>query len=150
MISGAVAGLGTITPASGFVLPMQAVLIGLIAGALCFWACTWLKTKIGYDDSLDVFGVHGLGGLTGTLLAGVFAVGALSVSPELPGGAPGLLEGHPEQVVAQLYGIGVTIVWSGVMTFIILKVIEVIVPLRVRKEDEVMGLDVTQHGEALQ
>jgi Amt family ammonium transporter len=150
MISGAVAGLGTITPASGFVLPMQAVLIGLIAGALCFWACTWLKTKIGYDDSLDVFGVHGLGGLTGTLLAGVFAVGALSVSPELPGGAPGLLEGHPEQVVAQLYGIGVTIVWSGVVTFIILKVIEVIVPLRVRKEDEVMGLDVTQHGEALQ
>ncbi|HEY7997802.1 MAG TPA: ammonium transporter [Pseudolabrys sp.] len=150
MISGAVAGLGTITPASGFVLPMQAVLIGLIAGALCFWACTWLKTKIGYDDSLDVFGVHGLGGLTGTLLAGVFAVGALSVSPELPGGAPGLLEGHPEQVVAQLYGIGVTIVWSSVVTFIILKVIEVIVPLRVRKEDEVMGLDVTQHGEALQ
>ena len=150
MISGAVAGLGTITPASGFVLPMQAVLIGLIAGALCFWACTWLKTKIGYDDSLDVFGVHGLGGLTGTLLAGVFAVGALSVSPELPGGAPGLLEGHPQQVVAQLYGIAVTIVWSGVMTFIILKAIEFIVPLRVRKEDEVMGLDVTQHGEALQ
>jgi Amt family ammonium transporter len=109
-----------------------------------------LKTKIGYDDSLDVFGVHGLGGLTGTLLAGVFAVGALSVSPELPGGAPGLLEGHPQQMVAQLYGIAVTIVWSGVMTFIILKAIEFIVPLRVRKEDEVMGLDVTQHGEALQ
>lgn len=150
MISGAVAGLGTITPASGFVLPMQAVLIGLIAGGLCFWACTWLKTKIGYDDSLDVFGVHGLGGLTGTLLAGVFAVGALSASPELPGGAPGLLEGHPQQVLAQLYGIAVTIVWSGVMTFIILKAVEFIVPLRVRKEDEVMGLDVTQHGEALQ
>jgi Amt family ammonium transporter len=150
MISGAVAGLGTITPASGFVLPMQAVLIGLIAGGLCFWACTWLKTKIGYDDSLDVFGVHGLGGLTGTLLAGVFAVGALSASPELPGGAPGLLEGHPQQVLAQLYGVAVTIVWSGVMTFIILKAIEFIVPLRVRKEDEVMGLDVTQHGEALQ
>jgi Amt family ammonium transporter len=150
MISGAVAGLGTITPASGFVLPMQAVLIGLIAGGLCFWACTWLKTKIGYDDSLDVFGVHGLGGLTGTLLAGVFAVGALSASPELPGGAPGLLEGHPQQMLAQLYGVAVTIVWSGVMTFIILKAIEFIVPLRVRKEDEVMGLDVTQHGEALQ
>jgi Amt family ammonium transporter len=149
MISGAVAGLGTITPASGFVLPMQAVLIGLIAGGLCFWACTWLKTKIGYDDSLDVFGVHGLGGLTGTLLAGVFAVGALSASPELPGGAPGLLEGHPQQMLAQLYGVAVTIVWSGVMTFIILKAIEFIVPLRVRKEDEVMGLDVTQHGEAL-
>ncbi len=150
MISGAVAGLGTITPASGFVLPMQAVLIGLIAGGLCFWACTWLKTKIGYDDSLDVFGVHGLGGLTGTLLAGVFAVGALSATPEMPGGVGGLLEGHPEQVVAQLYGIAVTILWSGVVTFIILKAIEIVVPLRVRREDEVMGLDVTQHGEALQ
>jgi len=150
MISGAVAGLGTITPASGFVLPMQAVLIGLIAGGLCFWACTWLKTKIGYDDSLDVFGVHGLGGLTGTLLAGVFAVGALSATPEMPGGVGGLLEGHPQQMLAQLYGIAVTIVWSGAVTFIILKAIEVFVPLRVRREDEVMGLDVTQHGEALQ
>jgi Amt family ammonium transporter len=150
MISGAVAGLGTITPASGFVLPMQAVLIGLIAGGLCFWACTWLKTKIGYDDSLDVFGVHGLGGLTGTLLTGVFAVGALSATPEVPGGVGGLLEGHPEQVVAQLYGIAVTTLWSGIVTFIILKAIEIVVPLRVRREDEVMGLDVTQHGEALQ
>ena len=84
MISGAVAGLGTITPASGFVLPMQAVLIGVIAGGICFWACTWLKIKAGYDDSLDVFGVHGIGGLTGTFLAGVFAVGALSARPELP------------------------------------------------------------------
>ena len=96
MISGAVAGLGTITPASGFVLPMQGVLIGLIAGAVCFWACTWLKIKIGYDNSLDVFGVHGIGGLTGTFLAGVLAVGALSASPEIPGGVSGLLEGNPQ------------------------------------------------------
>jgi Amt family ammonium transporter len=150
MISGAVAGLGTITPASGFVLPMQGVLIGIIAGGVCFWACTWLKLKIGYDDSLDVFGVHGMGGFTGTLLAGVFAVGALSVSPEMPGGVHGLLEGNPQQVVAQLYGIVVTLVWSGAMTFVILKVISAIVPLRVKQEDEVMGLDVTLHGEALQ
>jgi Amt family ammonium transporter len=150
MISGAVAGLGTITPASGFVLPMQGVLIGIIAGGVCFWACTWLKLKIGYDDSLDVFGVHGIGGFTGTLLAGVFAVGALSVSPEMPGGVHGLLEGNPQQVVAQLYGIVVTLVWSGAMTFVILKVISAIVPLRVKQEDEVMGLDVTLHGEALQ
>ena len=150
MISGAVAGLGTITPASGFVLPMQAVLIGLIAGAVCFWACTWLKLKIDYDDSLDVFGVHGIGGLTGTLLAGVLAVGALSASPELPGGVSGLLEGNPQQVLAQLYGIVVTLVWSGIMTFVVLKVVAAMVPLRVRHEDEVMGLDVTQHGEALQ
>jgi Amt family ammonium transporter len=150
MISGAVAGLGTITPASGFVLPMQAVLIGLIAGAVCFWACTWLKIKLGYDDSLDVFGVHGVGGLTGTLLAGVLAVGALSASPDMPGGVHGLLEGNPHQLMAQLYGIAVTIVWSGALTFIILKVIGAMVPLRVRHEDEVMGLDVSQHGEALQ
>ena len=150
MISGAVAGLGTITPASGFVLPMQGVLIGIIAGAICFWACTWLKRKVGYDDSLDVFGVHGIGGFTGTVLAGVFAVGALSASPELPGGVHGLLEGNPQQVLAQLYGIVVTLVWSGTLTFAILKVIAALVPLRVRQEDEVMGLDVSLHGEAIQ
>jgi Amt family ammonium transporter len=150
MISGAVAGLGTITPASGFVMPMQAILIGLIAGGVCFWACTWLKIKLGYDDSLDVFGVHGVGGLTGTLLAGVFAVGALSATPEMPGGVSGLLEGNPQQLLAQLYGAAVTLVWSGGMTFVILKVISLIVPLRVRHEDEIMGLDVSQHGEALQ
>ena len=150
MISGAVAGLGTITPASGFVLPMQGMLIGIIAGAICFWACTWLKLKAGYDDSLDVFGVHGIGGLTGTFLAGVFAVGALSANPELPGGVRGLLEGNPQQVLAQLYGIVVTLVWSGVLTFVILKVISAIVPLRVKQEDEVMGLDVSLHGEAVQ
>jgi len=150
MISGAVAGLGTITPASGFVLPMQGMLIGLIAGAVCFWACTWLKIKIGYDDSLDVFGVHGIGGLTGTFLAGVLAVGALSASPEMPGGVSGLLEGNPSQVLNQLYGIAVTLLWSGALTFVILKVIGAMMPLRVRHEDEVMGLDVSQHGEALQ
>ncbi len=150
MISGAVAGLGTITPASGFVLPMQGVLIGIIAGGVCFWACTWLKLRRGYDDSLDVFGVHGIGGLTGTLLAGVFAVGALSASPELPGGVHGLIEGNPGQVLAQLYGIVITIVWSGVLTWAILKVIGLLVPLRVKQEDEIMGLDVSQHGEALQ
>ncbi|MBI3703522.1 MAG: ammonium transporter [Rhizobiales bacterium] len=150
MISGAVAGLGTITPASGYVMPMQAVLIGIVAGSICFWACTWLKMKFGYDDSLDVFGVHGVGGFTGTLLAGVFAVAALSVGPDTPKGIAGLLEGNPQQVVAQAFGIAVTLVWSGVLTYVILKVIEAIVPLRVRSEDEVMGLDVSQHGEALQ
>jgi Amt family ammonium transporter len=126
------------------------VLIGVIAGGVCFWACTWLKIKCGYDDSLVVFGVHGIGGFTGTLLAGVFAVAALSAGPDLPGGVRGLLEGNPHQVVAQLYGIVVTLLWSGIVTFIILKVIEFMVPLRVRNEDEVMGLDVSQHGEALQ
>jgi Amt family ammonium transporter len=150
MISGAVAGLGTITPASGFVLPMEGLLIGIIAGGVCFWACTGLKLRCGYDDSLDVFGVHGIGGLTGTLLAGVFAVGALSATPELPGGVRGLLEGNPQQLLAQVVGVVVTIVWSGALTWIILKVIGAFVPLRVRHEDEIMGLDVSQHGEALQ
>ena len=103
MISGAIAGLGTITPASGFVLPWHGVIIGLIAGALCFWACTWLKRRCGYDDSLDVFGVHGVGGATGTLLTGVFAVAALSVSPDVPAGSPGLIEGNARQVLIQLY-----------------------------------------------
>lgn len=94
--------------------------------------------------------MHGVGGFTGTLLAGVFAVGAISASPEMPGGVHGLLEGNPQQVVTQLYGIAVTLVWSGAMTFIILKVIGALVGLRVRQEDEVMGLDVSLHGEALQ
>ena len=150
MISGAVAGLGTITPASGFVMPMQAVLIGLIAGVVCFWACTWLKIKLGYDDSLDVFGVHGVGGMTGTLLAGVLATGALSATPELPGGIAGLLEGNPHLLWAQVCGVAVTALWSGALTFVILKAISMFVPLRVGQEDEVMGLDVSQHGEALQ
>jgi Amt family ammonium transporter len=150
MISGAVAGLGTITPASGFVMPMHGIVIGIAAGAICFWACTWLKLKIGYDDSLDVFGVHGIGGLTGTLAAGIFAVGAISATPEMPNGVQGLLEGHPHQLLAQLLGIVVTLVWSGVLTFVILKAVGAMVPLRVKHEDEVMGLDVSQHGEALQ
>src|SRR5581483_11987149 len=150
MISGAVAGLGTITPASGFVLPWHGVVIGLAAGAVCFWACTWLKLRVGYDDSLDVFGVHGIGGATGTLLTGVFAAAAVSASPELPGGVPGLLEGHPQQVLIQLYGIVVTLVWSGGVTFVLLKLIDLFVPLRVSKPSEIEGLDITQHGEALQ
>jgi Amt family ammonium transporter len=144
MISGAVAGLGTITPASGFVLPWQGLVIGIAAGAVCFWACTSLKQRLGYDDSLDVFGIHGIGGLIGTLLTGIFAVGAIS------GGMTGLLEGNPGQVVTQLYGIVVTIVWCGVMTFVLLKVIGFLVPLRVTQQQEMEGLDITQHGEALQ
>jgi Amt family ammonium transporter len=150
MISGAVAGLGTITPASGFVTPMEAILIGVIAGGVCFWSCTWLKLKLGYDDSLDVFGVHGIGGVTGSFLAGVLAVGAISASPALPHGIHGLIEGNVHLVVAQLLGIAVTALWSGVATFAILKLVGAMVPLRVRQEDEIIGLDVSQHGEALQ
>jgi ammonium transporter, Amt family len=150
MISGAVAGLGTITPASGYVLPWHGIVIGLIAGSVCFWACTKLKQALGYDDSLDVFGVHGIGGATGTLLTGVFAAAAVSMSPETPAGNAGLIEGNPTQVLIQLYGIAATLVWSGVGTFVLLKVIGLIVPLRVSQQSEIEGLDVTQHGEALQ
>jgi Amt family ammonium transporter len=143
MISGAVAGLGTITPASGFVLPWHGIVIGIVAGAVCYWACTKLKTKCRYDDSLDVFGVHGIGGATGTILAGVFAVAAV-------GDTAGLLEGNSGQMLIQLYGIGVTLAWSGVVTFVLLKVIGFFLPLRVREEHERIGLDVSLHGESLQ
>jgi Amt family ammonium transporter len=143
MISGAVAGLGTITPASGFVAPWHGLVIGIVAGGFCYWACTKLKQKAGYDDSLDVFGVHGIGGATGTILAGVFAVAAI-------GETAGLLEGNGKQVLIQVYGVLATLVWSGVVTFVILKVISFFVPLRVRDEDERSGLDLSLHGEQLQ
>jgi ammonium transporter, Amt family len=144
MISGVVAGLGAITPASGFVLPWHALIIGLIAGSVCFWACTQLKHKLGYDDSLDVFGVHGVGGLLGVLLTGVFAVRSIS------GGPSGLLQGNPWQLPIQAYGALVTIVWAGGMTWALLKVVDLLVPLRVSPQNEVEGLDISQHGEALQ
>ena len=150
MISGAVAGLGTITPASGFVLPWHGLVIGLLAGAICFWACTRLKLIVGYDDSLDVFGVHGIGGATGTLLTGVFAAAAVSISPDTPAGNAGLLEGNAQQVLIQIYGIAATLIWSGLGTFVLLKVIAIFLPLRVNQQNEIEGLDVTQHGEALQ
>ncbi len=143
MISGAVAGLGTITPASGFVLPWHGVIIGLAAGLICFWSCTWLKLACGYDDSLDVFGVHGVGGATGTFLVGIFAASSV-------GKTAGLLDGNPTQVLIQLYGIVVTIAWSGIATFLLLKAVATFVPLRVDRRSEIEGLDVTQHGEALQ
>ena len=143
MISGAVAGLGTITPCSGFVLPWHGIVIGIVAGALCYWACTKLKQKLGYDDSLDVFGVHGVGGATGTILCGVFAVAAI-------GETAGLLEGNGKQLLMQLYGVFATLVWAGIATFVILKVIDFFVPLRVREEDERAGLDLSLHGEQIQ
>jgi ammonium transporter, Amt family len=143
MISGAVAGLGTITPASGFIEPWHGIVIGIAAGTLCFWACTSLKQRFNYDDSLDVFGVHGIGGITGTLLAGVFATAAI-------GGSSGLIEGNPRQLLIQLYGIAVTLLWSGGMTFVLLKVVGAFVTLRVSLQQELEGLDISQHGEALQ
>jgi ammonium transporter, Amt family len=143
MISGAVAGLGTITPASGFIEPWHGIVIGIAAGTLCFWACTSLKQRFNYDDTLDVFGVHGIGGITGTLLVGVFASAAI-------GGSSGLIEGNPGQLLIQLYGIAVTLLWSGAATFILLKAVGALVPLRVSLQQELEGLDISQHGEALQ
>ncbi|MCA6123365.1 ammonium transporter [Bradyrhizobium sp. WSM 1704] len=143
MISGAVAGLGTITPASGFVAPWHGVIIGIVAGVVCYWACTWLKHRFKYDDSLDVFGVHGIGGMTGTLLAGIFASSAI-------GGSAGLLEGNPQQLLFQLYGVAVTLIWCGGVTFVLLKLVSAFVPLRVSLQQELEGLDISQHGEALQ
>jgi ammonium transporter, Amt family len=143
MISGAVAGLGTITPASGFVEPWHGIVIGVIAGLVCFWACTWLKRRFNYDDSLDVFGVHGVGGMTGILLAGVFATASI-------GGTSGLIEGNPQQLLIQLYGIAVTFAWSGGVTYVLLKLVSAFLPLRVSREHELEGLDISQHGEALQ
>jgi Amt family ammonium transporter len=143
MISGAVAGLGTITPASGFVAPWHGVVIGSVAGLVCFWACTALKQRFKYDDSLDVFGVHGIGGITGTLLCGVFAVAAI-------GDTAGLLENNPKQVLTQFYGVAITLVWSGGLTFILLKLVGLFAPLRVSLQQELEGLDISQHGEALQ
>jgi Amt family ammonium transporter len=143
MISGAVAGLGTITPASGFVAPWAGVVIGVIAGAVCFWACTWLKRRFNYDESLDVFGVHGIGGMTGILLTGVFATASI-------GESSGLLEGNPHLLLTQAYGVAVTLGWSVVVTFILLKMVGLFVPVRVSTQQELEGLDISQHGEALQ
>ena len=143
MISGAVAGLGTITPASGFVAPWQGILIGVVAGALCFLACTWLKRRFKYDDSLDVFGVHGIGGMTGILLTGVFASASI-------GGTSGLLEGNPHLVLTQAYGVAVTLGWSLAITYILLKLVGLFVPVRLSMQQELEGLDISQHGEALQ
>ena len=140
--SGAVAGLVAITPAAGFVLPGGGLIIGLLAGLGCFFAVMWLKRKLGYDDALDVFGVHGIGGIIGAVLTGVFAVEAV-------GGTPGLLEGNVGQVGLQLYGIGVTVAYSAVATFILVKIVGAVMGLRVEEDDEREGLDITLHGESI-
>jgi Amt family ammonium transporter len=150
IISGAVAGLGTITPASGFVLPWHGLVIGLLAGGICFYACTAFKLRCGYDDSLDVFGVHGVGGILGTLLCGVFAAAAVTMGPDTPKGLPGLLEGNPQQLLTQFYGVVATVVWCGAATWVVLKVVDLLAPLRVSKEHEIAGLDISLHGESLQ
>jgi Amt family ammonium transporter len=150
VISGAIAGLATITPASGYVLPWHGAVIGVIAGAICFFTATELKRMLGYDDSLDVFGIHGISGILGTFLTGVFATASMSIGANAPNGYPGLLEGNPGQIIPQLYGIAVTIVWCGAVTFILLKLVGVFVPLRVSAQSEGEGLDLAEHYESIQ
>jgi Amt family ammonium transporter len=144
-ISGSVAGLVAITPASGFVLPAPAMLIGVVAGIGGFWGATSLKKLCGYDDSLDAFGVHGVCGIIGSLLVGFLAYGPLSATTALPEGTSGSFD----QFMIQLYATVAVFVFSAVATFILLKVVDVIVGLRVAEEEEREGLDVTQHGERL-
>jgi Amt family ammonium transporter len=143
IISGAVAGLVAITPASGFVGPVGALWIGAAAGVGCFFAATTVKRALGYDDSLDVFGVHGVGGMIGAILTGVFAVEAI-------GGAKGALEGNVGQIWTQIEGVAVTLAWSGIVTLVILIVVNMLVGVRVSQAVEVEGLDINLHGEVVQ
>jgi ammonium transporter, Amt family len=145
IISGAVAGLVAITPASGFVDPRGALVIGIAAGIACYWGATGLKHMFGYDDSLDAFGVHGVGGAVGALLTGVFAVAA--VGGEVKGG---LIDGNAHQVITQLYGIGITAGYCAIATLVILKVLDVTIGLRIDTETERDGMDLAIHGEVIQ
>jgi len=152
--SGAVAGLVAITPASGYVEPGGALAIGFIAGAVCFWSATSLKHMMGYDDSLDAFGVHAVGGVIGAVLTGVFAratviAGASTglTADQLAKG--GLVDGHPQQILTQLIGIGSVIAFDVVVSFVLLKVIDLVIGLRVTEEAEIDGLDLALHGEVV-
>jgi ammonium transporter, Amt family len=142
-VSGAVAGLVAITPASGFVLPGGSIIIGVVAGVVCFWSATSLKHMLGYDDSLDAFGVHGIGGIVGALLTGVFSYGPLSATDATPDGSPGGMA----QFILQCEGVASTIVYSGVMTLILLMIVKVTIGLRVTDDEEREGLDLVLHGE---
>ena len=146
IVSGAVAGLVAITPASGFVGVLGAIVIGLGAGLVCYWASTSLKHRLGYDDSLDVFGIHGVGGIVGALLTGVFATRFVTGGED----AVGWIDGNFAQILPQIYGIAATIVWTGVLTFVILVVVKAITGLRVSEEIERGSLDLELHGETVQ
>ena len=141
--AGAVAGLVAITPASGFVGPAGSIAIGVAAGVVCYLACTGLKHLFGYDDALDAFGVHAVGGAAGAILTGVFAI-------EQFGGTPGLIEGNAIQVVNQVIGVLVVFAYCAVVTLIILKIVDVVIGLRVSEEIEREGLDLALHGETVQ
>ncbi len=139
--SGAIAGLATVTPAAGFISANSAIIIGLVAGVICYMAVS-LKDKFGYDDSLDVVGIHGLGGFAGTLMLGIFASKAIN-----PGGANGLLYGNPGFFATQLFGVVVVLTYAFVVSFVLLKIVDALFGLRVPAEDEVQGIDLSQHSE---
>jgi Amt family ammonium transporter len=140
--TGSIAGLATITPASGFVSPMSALIIGFVAGGVCYAALN-IKGKFGYDDSLDAFGVHGVGGTLGTLATGFFAQTLIN-----PSGSNGLFFGSSQMLMSQMIAILVTAVYSFGVTLVILKIIDKFIGLRVDEESEVNGLDISQHGES--
>ncbi len=149
-ISGSVAGLVAITPAAGFVSPMSALAIGLIAGVFCFWMVTTVKARFGYDDSLDAFGVHGAGGTIGALLTGIFASSAINpIFKDASGHVlpSGVLEGNVRQILYQLTGVAIAWVLAIVGTLILLKFVDMVIGLRVSEEHEAQGLDLSQHGE---
>jgi Amt family ammonium transporter len=141
--SGAVAGLVAITPASGFVGPIGSMVIGVVAGVACYIGATWLKSVFGYDDALDCFGVHGIGGAAGAILTGVFAISEY-------GGTSGLIEGNGKQVINQIVGVAIVAVYDAIVSLIILKVVDMAIGLRVSEDIEQQGLDITLHGEAVQ
>jgi Amt family ammonium transporter len=140
--SGAIAGLVAITPAAGFVTPMSSLAIGLVAGAVCYLAVSVVKRKLGYDDSLDAFGVHGIGGIWGALATGIFATKSVNEA-----GADGLLYGNAAQLGTQAIGVLATVAFAGAATFVILKLVSVVTALRATPEEEEMGLDLSLHGE---
>ena len=141
--TGAVAGLVAITPASGFVGPLSAMAIGMLVGAGCFVSVTIIKNKLGYDDSLDAFGVHGVGGMIGALATGLFAQKCVNAA-----GNDGLLFGNPHQLLVQAIAVGATIAYAVTVTFILLKILNAVMGLRVNEDDETIGLDHTQHKES--
>lgn len=141
--TGAVAGLVGITPAAGFVSPLSAILIGVIVSVVCYFAVAVIKLKLAYDDSLDAFGVHGVGGTIGALVTGLFAEKIINAA-----GNNGLFFGNPAQFLIQGIGVAVTIVYAVIVTFILLKVIDLVMGIRVNEEEETVGLDITQHEES--
>ncbi|PJN88538.1 ammonium transporter, partial [Bacillus sp. mrc49] len=141
-VSGAISGLVAITPACGFVTPASSIIIGVVGGAVCFWGVFFLKNKLGYDDALDAFGLHGIGGTWGGIATGLFATTSVNEA-----GANGLFYGDFNLLWKQLVAIIATYIFVAVITYVLAKVINVFVPLRVSDEDESMGLDLTLHGE---